>query len=136
MSRHVEASLSSLTVVHVSDQSCCPPRNLNNKSTSDSSSEDEEPGSRLEDLFEGSESDDDAAPAAPAPQEEDDGGVTVANLVRTTPLDAEAVPETAAVEPDGHVNSDGILYREPRRPFTVHRHDVWRAEERVHSHRR
>ena len=62
---------------YVSDQSCCPLPNLNNRSMSDASySDDERAGSRLEDLLEGSDSDDDVAPPAPAPQEEDDDGAS------------------------------------------------------------
>ena len=77
---------------------------------SDTSSEAERSGSRLEDLFEGSDSDDDVAPPAPSPQEDDDDHLAVADLVRTTPLYAEPAPaEDAAREPDDHVNPDGIL---------------------------
>ena len=62
---------------------------------------------------------DDVAPSEPAPQEDDDDHLMVADLVRTTPEDAEPAPaEDAAREPNGHVNPDGILYREPRKPFT------------------
>ena len=81
-----------------------------------SGDEDEAPVETLESLFEGSDSDDDAAPPAPAEQEDDDDQLTVPDVERTTP--AEPVPEAVAAEPDGHVNADGILYREPRRPFT------------------
>ena len=83
-----------------------------------SSSEDEPAGPSLEELFEGPDSDDDVARPAPAHQEDDDDGANVADIVRTTPLHAEPVPASLAVEPGGHVNADGILYREPRHPFT------------------
>ena len=80
-----------------------------------SGSEDEAPAETLESLFESSD-DDDAAPPAPAPQEDDDGQLPVPDVERTTP--DEPAPEAVPAEPDGHVNADGVLYREPRRPFT------------------
>ena len=80
-----------------------------------SGSDDEAPAQTLESLFESS-GDDDAAPPAPAPQEDDDDQLPVPDVQRTTP--DEPAPEAVPAEPDGHVNADGVLYREPRRPFT------------------
>ena len=86
-------------------------RRFKHKYMSDSSySDDERAGSNLEYLFEGSDSDDDVASPAPAPQEEEDDHLAVADLISTTPENAEPAPaEDAAREPDGHANPDGIL---------------------------
>ena len=122
VSRHVDVAVSSLTAAHVSQKSCCPPPQVQTQVDVRFKLLGRRPHrlTRLEDLFEGSDSDDDVAPPAPAPQEEeDDGHVAVADLISTTPEDAEPAPvEDAAREPDGHVNPDGILYREPQKPFT------------------
>ena len=80
-----------------------------------SGDEDEAPVATLESLFEGSDSDDDAARLAAAQQEDDGDQLSAPGVERTTA--AEPVPESVAAEPGGHVNADGILYREPRRPF-------------------